>query len=79
MSDTVAYDEFECSCGAPNCRRSVTGSDWQLPEIQKRYAGYFAPHVQRRIDAQHNAERTAQRAEKYRYNGLAAGPNALYE
>src|SRR3972149_11980746 len=29
MSDTVAYDEFACDCGAPNCRRSVTGSDWQ--------------------------------------------------
>ena len=34
MSDTMAYDEFACECGAPNCRRSVTGSDWQLPELQ---------------------------------------------
>lgn len=78
MSDTAAYDEFECKCGAPNCRHSVTGSDWQLPEIQKRYAGYFAPHVQRRIDAQRTAER-AQRAEKYRYRGIQITPKIIYE
>ncbi len=79
MSDTVAYDEFECGCGAPNCRGSVTSCDWQLPEIQKRYAGYFAPHVQRRIDAQHKAERAAHRAEKYGYTGANARPNMLYD
>jgi hypothetical protein len=79
MSDTAAYDEFTCACGATNCRRSVTSSDWQLPEIQKRYAGYFAPHVQRRIDAQHKAERNATRAEKYRYNGVNSTSNVLYE
>jgi hypothetical protein len=78
MSDTAAYDEFACECGAPNCRRSVTSSDWQLPEIQKRYAGFFAPHVQRRIDALHHAERAA-RADKYRYNGINTTPNVLYE
>jgi hypothetical protein len=79
MSDTVAYDEFVCGCGAPNCRRSVTGSDWQLPELQKRYAGYFAPHVQRRIDMQHAAERAARRVEKYRYTGVNPASNVLYE
>lgn len=50
MCDTVAYDEFPCSCGSLNCRKSVTGSDWQLPELQHRYSGFFAPHVQRKID-----------------------------
>ena len=50
MCDTMPYDEFECLCGAPTCRRQVGGNDWQRPELQKRYAGYFSPHVQRRID-----------------------------
>jgi hypothetical protein len=50
MCDTMPYDEFECSCGQPNCRGSISGNDWQKPELQKRYAGYFSPHVQRRID-----------------------------
>ena len=52
MSDTTPYDEFECDCGAPDCRHRITGNDWQLLELQKRYAGFFSPHVQRRIDAQ---------------------------
>jgi len=79
MSDTRPYDEFSCDCGAPNCRHSVTGSDWQLPEIQKRYAGYFAPHVQRKIDAQHAAERAARRSEKYPYVVGTIKPNVRYE
>ncbi len=52
MTDGSAYDEFECHCGEPSCRHRVTGSDWQLPELQKRYAGHFSPYLQRRIDQQ---------------------------
>ncbi len=51
MSDTTPYDEFKCQCGAANCRGRVTGSDWRIPALQQRYAGYFTPYVQRRIDA----------------------------
>ena len=51
MSDTISYDEFDCECGAPNCRGRVTGNDWRIPVLQERYAGYFIPHVQRRINA----------------------------
>jgi hypothetical protein len=49
MSDVSDYDEFECRCGAIGCRGRVTGSDWMRPELAARYAGYFAPHVERRI------------------------------
>jgi len=52
MSDTMPYDEFNCGCGAASCRGTVGGNDWQIPQLQKKYAGYFSPHVQRRIDAQ---------------------------
>ena len=58
MCDTMPYDEFDCDCGQPTCRGRVSGNDWQRPELQKRYAGFFSPHVQRRIDAQ-KAERRA--------------------
>lgn len=51
MSDSSDYDEFECGCGAPTCRKKVTGGDWKLPELQVRYKGYFSPYLQRRIDA----------------------------
>lgn len=50
MSDGSPYDEFECACGTPFCRGRVTGNDWQRPDLQARYAGYFSPYLQRRID-----------------------------
>lgn len=50
MSDSIPYDEFDCQCGAPSCRMYVTGNDWQKPELQEKYRGYFSPYLQRRID-----------------------------
>jgi uncharacterized protein len=50
MSDTMPYDEFACACGQPHCRGNISGDDWQRPELQKRYAGFFSPHVQRKIE-----------------------------
>ncbi|MEN9835173.1 MAG: hypothetical protein RL011_1366 [Pseudomonadota bacterium] len=56
MSDGSDYDEFSCSCGAETCRGIVTGRDWELPELQERYAGCFSPYLQRRQVAQRLAE-----------------------
>jgi hypothetical protein len=53
MCDGSPYDEFDCTCGAANCRRRVTGDDWCHPELQQRYAGYFSPYLQRRIEQFH--------------------------
>jgi len=50
MTDGTPYDEFECQCGSPNCRGYISGDDWKRPELSKRYAGYFSPYLQRRID-----------------------------
>ncbi len=50
MSDGSPYDEFKCVCGAANCRQRVTGNDWSVPELWERYAGYFSPYLQRRIE-----------------------------
>lgn len=51
MCDTYPYAEFACRCGAADCRGRVTCEDWRRPELQKGYRGFFAPHVQARIDA----------------------------
>jgi hypothetical protein len=51
MSDMAPYDEFDCACGSPLCRKRVTAHDWRLPELQVRYAGYFSPYIQREIVA----------------------------
>lgn len=50
MSDGSPYDLFDCGCGSSYCRKHISGNDWQYPELQMRYAGYFSPYLQRRID-----------------------------
>jgi SET domain-containing protein len=43
--------EMKCRCGKLSCRGVITGHDWQKPEIQAKYDGYFSWFIQRRIDA----------------------------
>jgi hypothetical protein len=50
MTDDDDYS-VECKCGVPNCRKILTGKDWQRPEVQERYAGYFSPYLARKIVA----------------------------
>ncbi|MBW6472558.1 MAG: SET domain-containing protein [Anaerolineaceae bacterium] len=50
MSEDNHFDEFPCGCGADTCRGQVTGKDWQIPALQKRYYGYFSPYLQARIE-----------------------------
>ena len=40
---------FQCRCGMAICRRTITGRDWQLPELQQRYSGHWHPVLARRI------------------------------
>ncbi len=56
MTDTDDYDEFVCECGAPQCRRLVTGGDWRIPELQDRYRGYMSTYLERRIAAEKAAD-----------------------
>jgi hypothetical protein len=39
-----------CHCESYRCRQMVTGDDWRIPQVQWRYAGHFAPAVQRLVD-----------------------------
>ncbi len=48
MTDNDDYS-VECKCGAPTCRKILTGKDWRLPELQKRYRGYFSAHLARKV------------------------------
>ena len=49
---TTDDDDYrlECRCGAANCRRLLTGKDWQLPELQARYKGYFSSFLAAKIE-----------------------------
>ncbi len=42
-------DGLSCQCGTRQCRGTVTGRDWQRPELQARYRGYFSSYLARKI------------------------------
>jgi len=48
MTDDDEYS-VECNCGAAHCRKILTGKDWQRPDLQTRYAGYFSAYLARKI------------------------------
>jgi SET domain-containing protein len=48
MTDDDDFAE-KCTCGSAQCRRTLTGKDWQRPELQKRYAGYFSAYLAKKI------------------------------
>ena len=41
---------FECTCGSPYCRHTVTGFDWKIKELQTKYYPYFAQYLKDKID-----------------------------
>ncbi len=41
--------EVKCNCKSEFCRSSITGNDWKMPELQKRYEGHFTPYINGRI------------------------------
>ena len=48
MTDDDDYS-VACNCGVPNCRKILSGKDWQRPELQARYAGYFSEYLAKKI------------------------------
>lgn len=47
--DCELSPDWACQCGSANCRGRITPHDWQLPELQARYASHFLPHIAERI------------------------------
>jgi hypothetical protein len=37
---------LRCHCPSYRCRQMVEGTDWRIPQLQQRYAGWWAPHVE---------------------------------
>ena len=48
MTDDDDYS-IKCTCSAPDCRKTLTGKDWQRPDLRNRYAGYFAAYLARKM------------------------------
>jgi uncharacterized protein len=52
MIDGNPDETMACSCAAPECRKTITGNDCRLRELQQRYAGYFSRYIQDRFVAE---------------------------
>lgn len=56
MVDDENYS-FECACGTDNCRKIVTGKDWKILELQKRYKNHFARYLLDKINKTNDKNR----------------------
>lgn len=41
--------KMKCHCGEKNCRKTITGKDWQKKSLQKKYGNYLAPYLLQKI------------------------------
>ena len=52
-TDYALFDDAEapmpCNCGTPSCRGTISGRDWQRPELQRKYGSYFSWYLLRRF------------------------------
>jgi len=44
-------DRTRCRCDARRCRRVLSGRDWTIPRLQRRYRGYFSSYLEDKIGA----------------------------
>ena len=49
MCMTNQFGDMECSCSSPMCRGLITGDDWMIESLQKRYESYFQPYIEKMI------------------------------
>ena len=42
--------QWNCVCGSSLCRKRITGQDWKIPLLQKRYKAHFSPLINKRIN-----------------------------
>jgi SET domain-containing protein len=47
-TDDDSY-ELACRCGVKNCRGTITGQDWQRPDLQEKYRGWFSWYLAEKI------------------------------
>jgi len=52
-TDYALFDDHDevmrCRCGTRSCRGTISGRDWQRPDLQRKYRDYFSTYLQRRF------------------------------
>lgn len=50
MFESEKYvSKWKCLCEYSMCRKKITGKDWRLPDLQKRYGDHFSPLINKKI------------------------------
>jgi hypothetical protein len=49
MIDDNDNHRMKCNCHSVNCRKVITGKDWKIPELQKRYKDLFPSFIKKKI------------------------------
>lgn len=52
---------MQCACGAPSCRKIVTGHDWKLQGVQDRLLDHYQPFLQEKVKALRGDDSSAER------------------
>ena len=50
--ESNSFFSMPCRCGRASCRETITEDDWEIPELQERYYGWFQWYLQEKIDLQ---------------------------
>ena len=55
-TDYALFDDYDgamdCDCGAPSCRGTIGGRDWQRADLQRKYGSYFSSYLLARVRTQ---------------------------
>jgi hypothetical protein len=58
MHDWATTDDddytMECRCGAPNCRKLITGQDWKRKDLQEKYKDCMSWYLMEKIKREPN-------------------------
>jgi uncharacterized protein len=49
MLMTTDMFNFKCSCDSKKCRKFITGNDWKIKDLQKKYGAHFQPYILEKI------------------------------
>jgi SET domain-containing protein len=49
MTDSDPRLRMRCNCQSRDCRGLVTGNDWKIPRLQRKYRDYLSWHIREKI------------------------------
>lgn len=62
-TDDRLWEPMECACGSQYCRGLITAHDWKREDLWQRYDGWWAPHVQKKIN-EYKAQKAKEKEQK---------------